>query len=200
MDWYYSKDEAQHGPITQAELMAKIGSGEVSGADLAWREGMGDWKPVSSLVELQGVPAASSSGVPASPVASNPQAAMPMGVVPMGVVPRLSGLAIASLICGIVGFLGFFSCFLPGLVGIGGVICGHMALSGINKSGGSVHGKGLAIGGLVTGYIATLMILVMVLIFGAAVLFSDSSSSSYDYDVDIMDAVEETTEEDPFEF
>ena len=54
---------------------------------------------------------------------------------------KTSGLAIASLVCGFLGFL-----LLPGLFG---VVFGIMALRQINASGGTVGGKGLAIGGLV---------------------------------------------------
>ena len=57
------------------------------------------------------------------------------------VTPKTSGLAIASLVCGIFGLL-----FLPGLLG---VILGIIAISRINSSNGAIKGKGLAIGGLV---------------------------------------------------
>ena len=69
---------------------------------------------------------------------------------------KTSGLAIASLVCGFLGFL-----LLPGLFG---VVFGIMALRQINASGGTVGGKGLAIGGLVLSGItiaATVVILLM---------------------------------------
>ena len=57
--------------------------------------------------------------------------------------PKTSGLAIASLVCGILSlYLG-----LPALLGI---IFGIIALRQINGSAGVITGKGLAIGGLVT--------------------------------------------------
>jgi hypothetical protein len=52
--------------------------------------------------------------------------------------------------------LGIISLVLPCLAiftAIPGVICGHLGLSRINKSGGTLTGNGLAIGGLITGYI-----------------------------------------------
>ena len=55
--------------------------------------------------------------------------------------PKTSGLAIASLVCGIFGLL-----FLPAILGL---IFGIMAISRINSSNGAMSGKGLAIGGLV---------------------------------------------------
>jgi competence protein ComGC len=62
--------------------------------------------------------------------------------------PKTAGLAIWSLVLGILS-LTCFSIFTA----IPSVICGHKALSKIKRSGGSLTGEGLAIGGLVTGYI-----------------------------------------------
>ncbi|MFT4177686.1 MAG: CD225/dispanin family protein [Luteolibacter sp.] len=68
MQWYYSKAGTQHGPATQAELAAKIASGEVTSTDLAWRDGMADWLPVSKIPEFQAGQAGGEA--PASPVES----------------------------------------------------------------------------------------------------------------------------------
>jgi len=65
--------------------------------------------------------------------------------------PKTSGLAIWSLVLGILS-LGCLSIF----TGIPGVICGHRALTKINRSGGAFTGQGLAIAGLVTGYLGIL--------------------------------------------
>lgn len=54
MKWYYSKDGMQLGPVDQAELEAKLKSGEVSQTSLVWREGMGDWLAASLVPELNG--------------------------------------------------------------------------------------------------------------------------------------------------
>ena len=70
--------------------------------------------------------------------------------------PKTSGLAIASLVCGIFGLL-----LLPGLLG---VILGIIAISRINSSNGAIKGKGLAIGGLVLSVITTLSAGVILLI------------------------------------
>lgn len=61
-----------------------------------------------------------------------------------------SGLALASLICGIGGLV---TCGASSLVG---VILGHLALSDIKKTG--KEGRGLAIGGLVTSYLLTFIV------------------------------------------
>jgi competence protein ComGC len=62
--------------------------------------------------------------------------------------PKTIGLAIWSLVLGILS-LACFTIF----TGIPGVICGHKALSKIKRSNGALTGQGLAIAGLVTGYL-----------------------------------------------
>jgi serine/threonine protein kinase len=72
--------------------------------------------------------------------------------------PQTSGLAIASLVLGILGL-----CSL-GLTAIPAVICGHIALSRIGKSANRLTGSGIAIGGLVTGYVPVLIIIIIIII------------------------------------
>jgi len=62
--------------------------------------------------------------------------------------PKTSALAIWSLVLGILSLL----CFTI-LTAIPGVICGHKALSRIKRSNGTLTGQGLAIAGLITGYL-----------------------------------------------
>lgn len=71
--------------------------------------------------------------------------------------PKASGLAIASLICGLLGFVTF------GIAGIAAVITGHMALFAIKKANGALAGRGMSIAGLITGYLTVLIIPVAVL-------------------------------------
>jgi type II secretory pathway pseudopilin PulG len=66
-----------------------------------------------------------------------------------------SGLAIASLVLSLLG------------IGLPAVICGHIALSKIKKSFGAMGGRGLALAGLIIGYIS---ILVSVLVFVAVLI------------------------------
>jgi hypothetical protein len=64
-----------------------------------------------------------------------------------------NGLAIASMVCGI---LGVVTCYFGGLFGLPAVICGHMAISAIRQSPLPMGGRGMAIAGLVTGYLGIL--------------------------------------------
>jgi type II secretory pathway pseudopilin PulG len=68
--------------------------------------------------------------------------------------PQTSGLAIASLICSLIPF------FL--ITPIVAVILGHISLSQIKHSAGSLKGSGLAIAGLVLGYLSFVPIILII--------------------------------------
>ncbi len=55
MQWYYSKNSTQLGPVSDAEFRGKLANGEIGAADMVWREGMSDWLPVSSVPELAAI-------------------------------------------------------------------------------------------------------------------------------------------------
>lgn len=68
-----------------------------------------------------------------------------------GPAPRPTNtLAIISLVCGIAGFLTGFSA-------VAAVICGHVARRQIARTG--EDGNGMALAGLITGYIVSLLLL-----------------------------------------
>lgn len=158
MDWYYSKDAAQHGPVALEDLQAKIRSGDVAPDALVWRDGMLDWVPATTVPDL--VPA--SQPAPDSPVAvyTPPATPLPAKYPPIANASPTSGLAIASLIFGI---LGFTTCtFFPGIVA---VICGHMAMGSTHPQTGNLGGRGMAVAGLILGYICVALLLVFALYF-----------------------------------
>jgi len=65
-----------------------------------------------------------------------------------------SGKAIASLVCGI------FTFFLP--ASIAAIILGHISLSDIRNSAGRIGGKGIAIAGLVLGYLGLTILPILI--------------------------------------
>jgi competence protein ComGC len=91
-----------------------------------------------------------------------------MSPVPIGsnVPQQPCGLATVSLVLGICGLV---LCILGPLFGIPAVISGHIARSRINASGGFLSGDGLALAGLITGYIAIAAILPIGLLASIAV-------------------------------
>lgn len=73
--------------------------------------------------------------------------------------PKTSGLAIASLVLGILGI----TCLLPIIGAILALILGIVALSQIKKSGGNVTGQGKAITGIVLGGVGLTLIPVIIM-------------------------------------
>ena len=76
---------------------------------------------------------------------------------------RTSGLAIASLVTGL-----FFWCWvIPGIVSI---VLGHLALESIEDSGGTKTGRGMAIAGIVLGWVGIGILGVLVFAWFVAVV------------------------------
>ncbi len=133
------RDGAQFGPYSLEEVRTALARGELRADDLAWQEGAADWVPLGSLLGL-------TQGNPAQIQAS------------MGRGSATSGLAITSLILGILSFgCSFFA-------GVPALICGFVSLSQIKQSKGSLEGRGLAIGGIITGIVG--------LVFGLLLMIS----------------------------
>jgi hypothetical protein len=162
--WYYGEKGVQHGPVDESRLVALIREGQVQAATQVWREGMTAWK---SLAEVQAQGELVEVGLASSPYQSpspqNAQNGTPS--YPVAVPAPTSGLAIASLVCGIVCLV---SCLV--FLGIPAVICGHLALSQIGHSATPLAGRGIAMAGLVMGYLGVLATLAMVVMFVAAAL------------------------------
>jgi hypothetical protein len=97
--------------------------------------------------------------VPPPPPAPPAPPAYPVPYAANYPVATTNGLAVASLIAGFF-WLGWFGSFLA-------VIFGHIALNQIKSSGGREQGSGLAVAGLVLGYmgLATLLLVILVAVF-----------------------------------
>jgi type IV pilus assembly protein PilA len=89
--------------------------------------------------------------------ATAPQVTAPAPATAAVVAEETSGKAIASMVCGIVNIFPF--CVVA-------IILGHISLSQISKSAGRLKGQGLAIAGLVLGYLG-LVALPFILIIAA---------------------------------
>jgi Domain of unknown function (DUF4190)/GYF domain 2 len=126
------------GPIDDAGLNALVATGQIGPATLLWREGMPRWLTLDQLRADGGLYLATS----------------PQFIGPGMMNPTTSGLAITSLVCGIVGLV---TCLL--FPGIPAVICGHLAMNQIANSPTPMVGRGMALAGLVCGYLSVLMLL-----------------------------------------
>jgi hypothetical protein len=89
------------------------------------------------------------------------------------------GLAVVSLVCGILGWT-----LLPMLGSAAAVVTGHLARAEIRASQGRLEGDGLALGGLVLGWVSIALglltlagIALIVLLFGGLAAFLAASVS-----------------------
>jgi type II secretory pathway pseudopilin PulG len=126
----------EKGPFSLQQVKQLLDSGQLSPTDLAWTEGMPEWKALSSFPELQ-------------PTSSPP----PLSAATPPPIPtkKTEPLAVWSLTLGIISLIG---CSIGGfLAAIPGVICGHIGMSRIKRNP-LLRGNGMAVAGLVTGYVS----------------------------------------------
>ncbi len=155
--YHIGRNSQQLGIFSNDEIRDGLAKGHFYSTDLAWNEGMPDWKQLEEIFGplITPVSYAHSSGVPPE---------LPryfVSNVGMGLMPT-PGTAIASLVLGIISLV---TCYFGFLFAIPGVICGHMALSEIKQSQGRYDGRGLATAGLVLNYIWLGLALTVVLLF-----------------------------------
>ncbi len=135
MEIFVNKDGRQHGPYTLDQVRDFVANGTFAYADLCWHEGVADWQPISSVISSE-----------LSPLEMHKDG---------GKQSKNDPLSIWSLVLGILSWL----CFSI-LAGIPAIICGHISLRRIKKNP-LLRGKGMAIAGLVLGYIQILLLIVI---------------------------------------
>ncbi len=168
MDWFYANERDEQVPVGEEELKTLAASGAVHPHTLVWNESMDDWKPCRE-VKPEWFAASSPTGAPSGmAVPRDPAPSLPARVsTPVSSSPPTDGLALASLICGISGLV-FLSCYLAGLpISIAAVICGHLSRRRLIREGNNAS-AGLALAGLITGYIS---IGLAVLVVGGIAVF-----------------------------
>ncbi|MGC4030584.1 MAG: DUF4190 domain-containing protein [Tepidisphaeraceae bacterium] len=164
MQYYFSIDGTnQQGPVDADGLRAA----GVTPATMVWSEGMTDWQPAGTVPALAHLFPVGSGPMATPPVAPPPPFGQPSpgrpspygNEPPVGPNSGTNGYAIASLICGICGLIGFCCC--PAIVAsILAVVFGHLARGQIRQGRGS--GDQLALVGLILGYVGiALMVLGM---------------------------------------
>ena len=136
MQIFIQHNGQQTGPFTVEQVRAGLANGTYQPSDMAWHEGAAGWLPLSTI------PGIGENSPPPLPGSSG---------------ARTSSLAIWSLALGVLA--------LPtmGLAAIPAVICGHIALGNIKRSAGTQTGGGLAIAGLITGYLGFAILVVAML-------------------------------------
>jgi len=144
-------DGKQYGPASLEQMRKWIAESRVTAQTRVQEVGAGEWKTAAEFPEFGFAEAA---GIPGGGAAAPPPAAAGEPAEPR------KGLAITSLVLGILSFL---TCFLTGIPAI---ICGHVALSRARRAPARYTGGGLATAGLVLGYLSLLMVVPAVILSG----------------------------------
>lgn len=175
MNWYYAKNGNQQGPLPIEDIKGRIARGEIAPTDLAWCEGMSDWTPVGEIpqlkVEAPAKPEAPAvSEVPVAPVevlepspyrAPVAPASMPSAAQVVPGRPPSQGLAVGSLVCGILGLIGCCAWPIAGPLAIVAIVLGFVALGKVKADPGAFGGKGMAKAGLILGFLGLLAVAVI---------------------------------------
>jgi prepilin-type processing-associated H-X9-DG protein len=133
-------DGKEYGPINGEVMRQWITDGRANAQTKVKAEGSPDWQLLASVPEF-------ADAFTAAPGAPPPLTATPVEV-------KTSGMAIASLVLGILG--------LCGITALVGLVLGIVSLVKINRSGGRLSGQGLAIAGIcVSGFMLFFSIPVM---------------------------------------
>lgn len=161
MSWFYADDNDNQHEVTEAELPGLITAGTIRRDTLIWNETMADWE------KAQSVRADWFEGPDVPPELTNFQKKqiVAAGTAGPGRIPAsqpADELAVCALVFGILGII-CIQIFSPVAV-----ICGHIALKRANENGDRSANKGLAITGLVTGYLGLLILIVIIAIYGFA--------------------------------
>ena len=98
VEWYYARDNQQHGPVSSVELKQLALAGQLRPEDLVWREGMTEWAPaqhVRGLFETETAPAAAHTATtaeaavePTAPTTEEKTPAAPAPTLPVSPAPR----------------------------------------------------------------------------------------------------------------
>ena len=181
--WYAHINGSNEGPVSESQLLVWKRNAQLTRDTLVWQEGMSDWQPADvALPAFFTGQSLSSSNNPSPDYgrpmarAENPQSDTYSGNYRAREPQRdqPAGMSITSMILGIISIVtctGFFT-------GIPAIIFSAVALSRCSKGTGG--GKGMAITGLTTGVISTVVslsyILWIVFTLGVGSLLSVFSS------------------------
>lgn len=139
-------DQKQYGPVTGEQLRQWILDGRLNPQSQVKAESDAEWRPLSAFPEFAEALAARAAARGAPP---------PLPSAPPPAAAKTSGLAITSLVLGILGAL---TC---GVTALFGLILGVVALVKVKGSRGTVGGSGLALAGIIVSGFFLLMIPIM---------------------------------------
>jgi len=134
-------DGKEYGPITANQLRNWISQGRANAATQVRLEEERDWRALESFPEF-------------AETLSQPPTLPNLPAAPLAP-PKTSGIAIASLVLGVMG--------MCGVTAIVGLVLGIVSVAQINKSQGQLKGPGLAIAGIIVSAVFLLLMPAMLL-------------------------------------
>lgn len=136
-------DGKEYGPVSGEMLRQWIAERRANAQTQVQADGANEFVALGQLPEFQ------TALAQAAPTPPPPRPPMPTAAAPAANPgPQSSGMALASLICGIAAFI-----LLPILAAVPAIILGHIALSRIRRDPFGFGGRGQAVAGLVLGYV-----------------------------------------------
>ncbi len=154
-EWFYTRGGEELGPVTTAQIKQLIGIGEVVADDYVWMEGLANWQRVTDTPEF------------ARQLAPQGNFRLTTAATPAGAV---SPMAVASLVLGLLGFT---------IIGaILAIVFGHVAQAQIRQSRGLLEGKGLALAGLIMGYLVIVPSVIVGIVYVAIMLLAPTGAKT----------------------
>lgn len=156
VDYFITRDKQMMGRYSELDIRYGLAEGKFHGSDIGWCAGMEEGLPLDELIAPGNKPLSPRKPGTAEAVSAahvhqtrRPGASRPRGTSAMAVFAFLTGV-LSLLTCG--------------LLGVGAVITlimGHVALSRIGKSDGRLAGRGVAVCGLVMGYLSLILMVLI---------------------------------------
>lgn len=166
MKYRVARNGSELGEFSEDEIKSGLSSGNFLPGDLGWREGMQEWKGLGLLFPAEGDASSftgSSTGIPA-PAVPPPVFSTGQSIISDSYASQPAtnaGLAIAALVIGIASLV---TCGMLGVGALAAIICGHIALSKITKSQGALKGRGMAMAGLMMGYVSIVLLVILIIV------------------------------------
>jgi hypothetical protein len=167
MQIHVARDGKQLGIFSLEEINRQVAAGNLSLSDQAWYEGAAGWAALSTVPGVSATTPVSTPAISPAVLSGAPVTGVPQR--------KTEQLAVLSLIFSILGLFGF-CCGLFMAAGIAGIVCGHIALSRI-KAKPDLEGHGLALTGVIIGYLAVAGWLIWALFFGGLAVLQGITES-----------------------
>lgn len=168
MQWFYANELREQVALDEEGLKNLVHTGKIGPDTLVWNENLPDWRPCRDVSPdwFTSTALALSPATLASRIDPTPPLPYQMGPP-----PSTDGLALASLVCGISGLI-TSPCYGLGFpLSIAAVICGHLCRRRLLREG-NLSSAGLAMAGLVTGYLVIVLVGAFWMIVGLVAVFA----------------------------